>query len=107
MISFFRWILSVIIMVSVILFTFANREIITVTFSPFHDSVEVFSFVLALGAFALGFTFGGIMVWLNSTKLRIERRKQKKEITRLENEIEDLQNKADSQSAAQLIEHLE
>ncbi len=106
MISFFRWALSVIIMVSVILFTFANRDLVTITYSPIHDPIEVFSFVLALGALALGFVLGGLMVWLNSTKVRIERRQQKKEISRLEKEIEALQNTADEQNASPLIEHL-
>lgn len=107
MISFLRWALSVIIMVSVILFTFANQDMVSVTYSPFHDPVQVFSFVVALGALALGFVLGGAMVWLNSAQIRRERRKQRKEISRLEKEIEALQNKSGAPSAAQLLEHLE
>ena len=106
MIAFFRWAMSVIIMVGVILFTFANRENVAIKFSPLHAPIETYSFALALGALSLGFVMGGVMVWLNSTKIRIERRKQRKEITRLEKEIEALQNITDAHDPAHLIEHL-
>lgn len=106
MIALLRWCLSVVIMVGVILFTFANRERIPVQLHPFHEPYDVFSFVLALGALAIGFVFGGVMVWLNSAEIRADRRKQKKRIKELEKELGKAREKESAIDTATLIESM-
>jgi len=106
MIALLRWLLSVIIMVGVILFTFANRDKIPVQLHPFHDPYEIFAFALTLAALTLGFVLGGAMVWLNNADIRADRRRQKKRIKELEKELEKARAQERSVDTATLIESM-
>lgn len=85
---FLRSTLSILIAAATILFSLANRDTVSVTFSPVHGPIDTPVFLLGLGGLAIGFLIGGIMVWLNGSASRTERRKQRKAIKALEKKLE-------------------
>lgn len=81
-------ILITIFFVAILLWlTFANREAVTLTWSPLHEPSAVPVSVLVLGATIGGFIWGGLIVWLNSAPLRRDRRRKAKDLDRLEREL--------------------
>jgi len=88
--SFFRTILAVILTVLVAAFAAFNTQPVEVLYSPIHDPMMVPLYIIALGGVAIGFVAGAFMVWLNSSTLRKDRRKKKKEIKHLEKEVTKL-----------------
>lgn len=87
--AFIRWILSLVIAVVAVLFALGNRDDIPFTWSPLHDPVTLPVFVPVLIALLGGFIAGGFVVWVNAAPIRAERRRQRKQIAKLE---EDLRN---------------
>ena len=67
--------------------SFANRDFVDFTWSPLHDASSLPIAVLVLGATITGFIWGGLIVWLNEAGHRRDRRVQRKDITRLEKEL--------------------
>ena len=67
-----------------------NTKSVEVLYSPIHDPMMVPLYIIALGGVAIGFVAGAFMVWLNSSTLRKDRRKKKKEIKHLEKEVTKL-----------------
>lgn len=85
--AFLRWITGLIIAVCVTLFAVANRHNITLFLSPFHESFEFPLYLLVLGAMALSFLLGCLMVWFSVVSLTIEKRYHKKEIKELKSRL--------------------
>jgi uncharacterized integral membrane protein len=66
---------------------FANRESVSVTWSPLHDPASIPVAAIILVAIVAGFIWGSLIVWLNSAPLRRDRRMKAKDINRLEKEL--------------------
>ncbi len=88
MIAFIRWIFGVALAVLVTAFAVFNRQDVEVIWSPMHESEHLPLYAVGLGMMAVGFFIGGAMVWFNQGSLRSEKRKQKKQIKHLEQELE-------------------
>jgi uncharacterized integral membrane protein len=92
MVTLVRFFLSILVTLTVILFSIANRENISVVFSPVHPPFEMPLFLLALGGGLLGFIVGGALVWLNASEQRKEKKKNYKKLKSLEKKLEDSEN---------------
>lgn len=90
--AFFRWIAGFVMAVLVSAFAVMNREDVSFVWSPVHDPVQVPMYLVVLGALVAGFLFGGFVVWVSGSKVRREKRLQKKEIKNLEKHIVKLEN---------------
>ncbi len=95
-----RFIIGFIITVSITIISVLNRNIISFTWSPVHENVQLPIYFIILVFFLIGFLFGGINVWINHSKIRKERRKQKKIIETLEKEIENLKKEKEESNHA-------
>jgi len=87
MTALLRWMISLLVTVAAILFAVANRHLVPVNWSPFDPSITVPVFMPVLVGVAFGFVLGAFMVWLNSSDLRRERRRQKRLIHKLEHDL--------------------
>jgi len=85
--SFIRTVLGFLITIVVTAIAVMNREDVTVTFSPLHDTISLPLYIPIIAALALGFFIGSIMVTLNSSKLKKEKRLAKREIRTLEKKL--------------------
>ncbi len=98
-----RFIIGLIITISIALIAVLNRDIISFTWSPLHNSIDLPIYALILAPMAIGFIFGGAVVWINSSKLRKEKRKQKKNIKMLEKEVANLKEDKFTPAAPAII----
>ena len=89
MTAFLRSAFSILLAAAVIAFALANREPVFVILSPVHSPVEIPLFLLALSGAVIGFVAGGLMIWLNGSTIRQERRAQKKVLKTLEKKLAD------------------
>lgn len=79
-----RWILGFTVAITASIFAVLNRQDVTLFWNPIgSDSITVPLYLAVLGFTAIGFVIGGFVVWMNSGRLRSERRQQKKEIKTL------------------------
>jgi uncharacterized integral membrane protein len=97
----FRKIVTYVIVVPVaivvLMFAFANREIVTVSFDPFNQTQPAFSvtmpmFVWFFALVILGIVIGGIAMWFGQARYRRAARYLEGENRRLHHEIENLQS---------------
>lgn len=93
MIGFFRWIVGLVITVVIAVFAVMNRDSVPLQWSPVHDPASVPAYIAILGAMAFGFVLGGLVVWMNMSKLRSAKRQQKREIVTLQQEVEKLKSR--------------
>ena len=63
--KFAYWTFAGILIVTAVLFALSNREAIDVRFWPLLDFAMP-TYVVVLGAFAIGFLSGGILFWLRA-----------------------------------------
>lgn len=92
--GFLRGALALIITVVIAVVAVLNRDFVAVRLNPI-DLEQSFDFPLyfvVLGAAFFGFIVGAMMVWINMSSIRRQRRKQKKEIKNLEKEVSKLQD---------------
>ena len=94
MMSFIRWILSLIIAVAAVLFALGNRDDIPFVWSPLHEPVTLPVFVPVLIALLTGFIAGGFVVWVNAAPVRADRRRQRKQISKLEEDLRESEGRA-------------
>lgn len=84
--------------------SFANRDLVDFMWSPLHEAVSVPVAVLVLAAAVFGFVWGGLIVWLNEAGPRRDRRLQRKDIKRLEKELNAARLQVqDKPASAQLL----
>lgn len=81
------WIIGFIIAIAVAGFAVFNRQPVTLSYSPVHPPLEVPLYAVGLGLMAAGFIIGSGMVWLNGSNMRRTRRKQMRQIKKLEKEL--------------------
>ena len=96
-----RWIAGFVFTVVLAAFAVANRELVSVIWSPLHDPVELPLYLIAAGAFVSGFLFGGIIVWMNGGSVRREKRRQGKVLKDLERKVESMEGRGFDSSSAQ------
>ena len=97
MLALLRWIIGFIFTVIFVFFAAFNRHNIEIYFSPIHDPIEMPLFAVVLGFAALSFLIGGATVWMNDGKIRRERRGLRKEVKKLEKELNSGENKSSKQ----------
>ncbi len=85
-----RWIIGLIITICIASMAVMNRHNVTLLWSPINDDLTLPLYAIILLSMAVGFIFGGILVWINTGKTRKEKRRQKKEIKLLEKEVSRL-----------------
>lgn len=79
-----RWIAGFLLILCTGVFAIFNRTQVDVIWNPVEEPLSLPLYAVALGALALGFLAGGLCVWVNMEPLRREKRRQKKDIKRLE-----------------------
>lgn len=84
-----RFIFGFVTTVCVGMFAVMNRGDVSITWNPLSDDFSIIFpvYIVVLVSLALGFIFGGCVVWLNAGRLRKERRQQRREIKMLEKEV--------------------
>jgi len=88
-----KWIIALPLIIGAIFFAVANADIITVNLTPFDIALETPLYLICFLFLTGGFLLGTILTWASGSDVRRERRKQKKEIKKLEKEIEDHHDK--------------
>lgn len=84
-----RWIAGFLITAAAAVFAVINRHDVQIFWNPLGEGLATVPVYLAvLGFMALGFFFGAAAVWMNTGRLRSERRKQKKDIKSLSRQVE-------------------
>lgn len=94
MMSLVRWILSLIVAVVAVLFALGNRADVALTWRPFHEADTVPLFLPVLAGMIFGFVAGGLLVWLNGHPVRVARRRQRKEIDKLQLQLKEAEARA-------------
>lgn len=83
-----------IVAVAAVLFALGNRDDVAFIWSPFHDPVQLPVFAPVLVAMLAGFMAGGFFVWVNGAPVRAERRRARKQIAKLEEELREAEARA-------------
>ena len=94
-----RTIVGFLITIAVLVFAAANLHTIEVYYTPFTPALELPLFIVALGLMSFGFVIGSMMVWINEGKARRERCRQRKEISKLQKELEETHAPNDSDAS--------
>jgi uncharacterized integral membrane protein len=71
---------------------FSNRGLVDLSFSPVHDPVALPFGVIVLICVAFGFVWGSVIVWLNGAELRRDLRRRKKDVVRLQKDLDAAQS---------------
>ena len=92
------WLILVPLAIVILMFAVANREIVTVSFDPFHAtapaaSISVPLFVLIFVLVILGVIIGGVAAWLRQGKHRRAARVHRSHAVALRREIDSLNTK--------------
>lgn len=88
---FVRTLLGFVITALLAVFAVLNRAPVDIVWSPFHPSLSIPLYLICLGLMGAGFFMGGIAVWFSGGKARREKRRQKRQIRKLEKELEIVQ----------------
>jgi len=88
MLALIRWITGFALTIIFVFFAAFNRQSVDLYFSPVHDPLQMPLFAAVLGFSALAFLVGGAIVWMNDGKIRRERRGLRKEVKKLEKELD-------------------
>ncbi|MCK5384155.1 MAG: LapA family protein [Alphaproteobacteria bacterium] len=87
MVAFFRTILGLIVTIPIAAFCGLNLQVVDVTYSPFHDPIQLPLYAIGLVFALFGVLFGAFSVWLNNSPLRKELRLFKKRVRTLKKEL--------------------
>lgn len=68
--------------------SFANRDSVTLTWSPFHEPANIPVAVVVLISVVTGFVWGSVITWLNYASVRREKRMNSKARAKLEKELQ-------------------
>ncbi len=85
--AFLHWISGCVLTVIIIAFAVMNRDLVAVVWSPLHPSYEMPLYGVILAALGVGFLTGVTSMWLTTLPVYLEKRRQRKEIARLENQL--------------------
>lgn len=106
-----RWLITLPVIIVTVAFCVANPQNISVIFSPLHAATEMPLYAIGLGALALGFLWGVLLMGLQTLHLRLKTRRQRKQIEKLEKQLAEI-NKSHTGSNAETVrepaqQHLE
>ena len=87
MMTFLRWMAAVPIIATAVLFALAHPQPVDFYWSPVNPPLTLPLYALALGLTAIGFVLGALAAWLGMSRVRRERRAQKKIIKTLEKDL--------------------
>ncbi|MCD8562830.1 MAG: LapA family protein [Alphaproteobacteria bacterium] len=87
---FLRAFLGVVAALLLVSFAVLNREPVALIWAPFTEALPVPLYAAILGSALFGFFWGALAVFFSHSKIRHERRAQKKEIRRLQKEVQEL-----------------
>jgi uncharacterized integral membrane protein len=88
MLGLIRSVLSIIVAALTVVFAIANRHEVSLLWSPVHEPATLPLFVIVIAGMAFGFIIGAVMVWLNESKIRKDRRAKIKAIRKLEAKLD-------------------
>jgi uncharacterized integral membrane protein len=94
--SFLRWLILAPVMIAALLFAFANRHIVTVSFDPFTSNdiqgpqITAPLFIVVILAVMVGALIGGALTWLRQGRHRKAARAADVEMQRLRSESDGL-----------------
>lgn len=74
-----------------VVFTIANRELVTLDFWPFELSLRAPLFVVLLASLFVGLLIGGLAVWLSAGRTRRRGRQARRRVEQLERELARLE----------------
>ena len=82
-----RWLITLPVVIVTVAFCVANPQNISVTWSPVHPVTDIPLYAIGLGAMALGFIWGLLLMALQAVQLRLQTRRQRKQIEKLESRL--------------------
>lgn len=87
---FLRAFLGIAAALVLVSFAVLNREPIALIWAPLMPPLSIPLYAAILGSALFGFFWGALAVFLSHSRIRRERRVQKKEIRRLEKDVQEL-----------------
>lgn len=90
MTALFKFLVTVPFVAALLWIVFANRDSISFTWNPLQETSQVPVAVIILVTAVAGFIWGALIVWLNGAPARRAYRHKKKEVTRLEKELNEV-----------------
>jgi uncharacterized integral membrane protein len=100
-----RGIIGLTLAVLFTIFAVANRQEVEIAWSPVHPHANLPLYIIALGLLALGYLLGTLMTWLNTMPMRLEKGRQKRQIKKLEKELESASKNSDAPIAEPVIQN--
>jgi len=91
--SILRWIIAFPVILAVLLFALAHPELVEVSWSPFHEALELPLYFVMLFFLTIGFLLGAFIAWINFLPAFAERRAQKRKIKALEKDLNESKEK--------------
>jgi uncharacterized integral membrane protein len=106
--NFLKFIILAPIAVLLLLFAFANRQVVAVSFDPFvGDATPAFQisaplFLVLLLSLMIGVLVGGLATWFSQGRVRKAARRSRAEADRLRGEAQTLRGRLDAGAAPSL-----
>ena len=89
MLGLLRGILSFLLTLAVVVFAISNRHEVALYWNPLVEiPFQIPLYLIALTFMATGFVLGALFSWMGESKVRRERRMQRREIKKLEKALE-------------------
>ena len=85
----FSWLITVPLVIICVLFAVNNRQLVSVDLWPFDYMLSSPLYIMTLGAFFLGFLFGGVWFWMLGLRHRWDKRRLTKEVGKLKTQLTD------------------
>lgn len=85
--SIIRGFIGFVLAVALAVFALFNRHDVVLSVGPVYEPFNLPLYLIVLVFMAVGFVFGGVFVWLGAAPVRRSKRKQRKEIKKLEKEL--------------------
>tara|TARA_Y100001934_G_scaffold233963_1_gene283746 strand:- start:54 stop:422 length:369 start_codon:yes stop_codon:yes gene_type:complete len=97
--KFAYWTFAGFLIFAAVLFAVSNREVIDVRLWPVLD-LAMPTYLVVLGAFAIGFLSGGFLFWLRALAAKHKQRSTGRRADRLQRELDALQSQDDTRHAS-------
>jgi uncharacterized integral membrane protein len=92
--AFIRWIAGALLTLAAIVFAIANINLVEVVWSPLHQPLVMPLALACLLAFAGGFLAGSLFLWARGLSARMESRRQRKQINKLQHDLAESEERA-------------
>ena len=96
--KFVYWAFAAIMIAAAVLFALSNKSPIEVGIWPL-PYLSIPTYVVVLGAFAIGFLSGGFMFWLRAIGAKAREKRTGRRAERLQRELDGLQTRGSAQDA--------